>query len=275
MEKSPHVFLSREGADLFSSSRGSNRPLHPGSRPASGAASSRSCAPVRDPSISTRISNMAGSARRARPRRPCRRRDLDRLGPPASAGSGSAICRSSGRRRAGRRLLRLRRVRDWRRRIFHPGRRRPCDQRRLRIGHEACAGSGRRSRRTSPRSAAAAASSLAPPAGDGVSSFSAPGMIVVPPPRPAGWSPFMETNPHDPPPAPCPAHPARPLARLSCWEYGHETVARIAYLNVSPRTRAEIDRLLRACRRLLDTPTCPARTIARRASGRHQDAWRS
>jgi nuclease S1 len=44
------------------------------------------------------------------------------------------------------------------------------------------------------------------------------------------------------------------------WEYGHETVARIAYLNVNPGTRAEIDRLLRQAR-LLDTPTCPARTI--------------
>jgi hypothetical protein len=44
------------------------------------------------------------------------------------------------------------------------------------------------------------------------------------------------------------------------WEYGHETVGRIAYLNVSPSTRAEIDRLLRQGR-LLDTPTCSVRTI--------------
>lgn len=44
------------------------------------------------------------------------------------------------------------------------------------------------------------------------------------------------------------------------WEYGHETVGRIAYLNVSPATRAEIDRLLRQGR-LLDTPTCSVRTI--------------
>lgn len=44
------------------------------------------------------------------------------------------------------------------------------------------------------------------------------------------------------------------------WEYGHETVARIAWLNVDPHTRAEISRLLRQSR-LLDTPTCPARTI--------------
>jgi hypothetical protein len=51
-----------------------------------------------------------------------------------------------------------------------------------------------------------------------------------------------------------------PSPALAWWEYGHETVARIAYLNASPRTRAEIDRLLRQAR-LLDTPTCPARTI--------------
>ncbi len=45
------------------------------------------------------------------------------------------------------------------------------------------------------------------------------------------------------------------------WEYGHETVARIAYLEVNPQTRAGIDRLLRQSK-LLDTPTCPAKTIA-------------
>jgi hypothetical protein len=44
------------------------------------------------------------------------------------------------------------------------------------------------------------------------------------------------------------------------WEYGHESVATIAYLKVGPRTRVEIGRLLRQSR-LLDTPTCPARTI--------------
>ncbi|URW74623.1 S1/P1 nuclease [Sphingomonas donggukensis] len=44
------------------------------------------------------------------------------------------------------------------------------------------------------------------------------------------------------------------------WEYGHETVASIAYRNVSPATRAKIDALLRQSR-LLETPTCPARTI--------------
>lgn len=44
------------------------------------------------------------------------------------------------------------------------------------------------------------------------------------------------------------------------WEYGHETVARIALLNVKPSTRAAIDRLL-ARQALLETPTCPARTL--------------
>jgi S1/P1 Nuclease len=51
-----------------------------------------------------------------------------------------------------------------------------------------------------------------------------------------------------------------PTPALAWWEYGHETVAAIAWLNLNPRTRAEIDRLLRQSR-LLDTPTCPARTI--------------
>jgi len=51
-----------------------------------------------------------------------------------------------------------------------------------------------------------------------------------------------------------------PSPALAWWEYGHETVATIAWLEVNPRTRAEIDRLLRQSR-LLDTPTCPARTI--------------
>lgn len=51
-----------------------------------------------------------------------------------------------------------------------------------------------------------------------------------------------------------------PSPAAAWWEYGHETVATIAWLNISPRTRIEIDRLLRQAR-LLDTPTCPARTI--------------
>lgn len=44
------------------------------------------------------------------------------------------------------------------------------------------------------------------------------------------------------------------------WEYGHETVAAIAYRNVTPEVRAEIRKLL-AHQALLETPTCPARTI--------------
>ncbi|MEG3089053.1 S1/P1 nuclease [Sphingomonas sp. PB4P5] len=44
------------------------------------------------------------------------------------------------------------------------------------------------------------------------------------------------------------------------WEYGHETVASIAYRNVPPATRGKIDALLRQ-QKLLETPTCPARTI--------------
>ena len=44
------------------------------------------------------------------------------------------------------------------------------------------------------------------------------------------------------------------------WEYGHETVATIASLNVKPATKREIQRLL-ARSALLDTPTCAARTI--------------
>jgi hypothetical protein len=44
------------------------------------------------------------------------------------------------------------------------------------------------------------------------------------------------------------------------WEYGHETVAKIAYANVRPATRAAIRRLL-AKQALLGTPECPAGTI--------------
>ncbi len=44
------------------------------------------------------------------------------------------------------------------------------------------------------------------------------------------------------------------------WEYGHETVARIAYDNVRPQTRADIRRLL-AKGALLETPDCPVATI--------------
>ena len=51
-----------------------------------------------------------------------------------------------------------------------------------------------------------------------------------------------------------------PSPAFAWWEYGHETVARIALLNVRPQTRIAIRRLL-ARSALLDTPTCPARTI--------------
>ncbi len=44
------------------------------------------------------------------------------------------------------------------------------------------------------------------------------------------------------------------------WEYGHQTVAAIAYANVKPRTKAAIRRIL-AQQALLDTPQCPAGTI--------------
>lgn len=44
------------------------------------------------------------------------------------------------------------------------------------------------------------------------------------------------------------------------WEYGHQTIATIAYKNVKPETRRAIDRLLRQ-QGLLETPTCPAKTL--------------
>ena len=44
------------------------------------------------------------------------------------------------------------------------------------------------------------------------------------------------------------------------WEYGHETVARIAFESVRPATRAAIRQLL-AKGRLLETPECPVATI--------------
>jgi hypothetical protein len=51
-----------------------------------------------------------------------------------------------------------------------------------------------------------------------------------------------------------------PTPAFAWWEYGHETVARIAWIEVTPHTRAEISRLM-ARSRLLETPECPARTI--------------
>jgi hypothetical protein len=45
------------------------------------------------------------------------------------------------------------------------------------------------------------------------------------------------------------------------WEYGHETIARIAYANVRPATRTAIRRVL-ADQALLGSPECPARDVA-------------
>jgi hypothetical protein len=44
------------------------------------------------------------------------------------------------------------------------------------------------------------------------------------------------------------------------WEYGHETVARIAWMQMRPDTRARVAALLRQGR-LLETPECPVATI--------------
>jgi len=44
------------------------------------------------------------------------------------------------------------------------------------------------------------------------------------------------------------------------WEYGHESVARIAWLQMRPETRAKVAGLLRQGR-LLETPECPVATI--------------
>lgn len=55
-----------------------------------------------------------------------------------------------------------------------------------------------------------------------------------------------------------------PAPAFAWWEYGHETVARIAYLSAGPEARREIDRLLRQGS-LLETPTCSVRTIERAA----------
>ena len=44
------------------------------------------------------------------------------------------------------------------------------------------------------------------------------------------------------------------------WEYGHQTIARIAWANIRPATRAGILKLLRR-QALLDTPECKAGTL--------------
>lgn len=48
------------------------------------------------------------------------------------------------------------------------------------------------------------------------------------------------------------------------WEYGHYTVANIAYQTAKPATRAAVDRLLRQSARL-ETPECRADTLAHAA----------
>jgi hypothetical protein len=51
---------------------------------------------------------------------------------------------------------------------------------------------------------------------------------------------------------------------LAYWEFGHETVARIAMANIKPSTRAHVLALLRQSA-LLNTPECPASTPAEAA----------
>jgi len=51
-----------------------------------------------------------------------------------------------------------------------------------------------------------------------------------------------------------------PAPSLAWWEYGHQTVGRIAWMEIAPRTRAELRRLM-ASAPLLETPTCSVRTI--------------
>jgi nuclease S1 len=51
-----------------------------------------------------------------------------------------------------------------------------------------------------------------------------------------------------------------PAPASAWWEYGHESVASVAALEVKPATRAAIRRLI-AHSRELETPTCPIRTI--------------
>jgi hypothetical protein len=51
-----------------------------------------------------------------------------------------------------------------------------------------------------------------------------------------------------------------PAPAAAWWEYGHETVATIAEMNLTPGARREMRSLL-ARSHLLETPTCPARTL--------------
>jgi hypothetical protein len=51
-----------------------------------------------------------------------------------------------------------------------------------------------------------------------------------------------------------------PAQASAWWEYGHQVIARIGVAQAKPQTRAAVVRLLGQAR-LLDTPTCPARTV--------------
>jgi S1/P1 Nuclease len=52
-----------------------------------------------------------------------------------------------------------------------------------------------------------------------------------------------------------------PAPAAAWWEYGHTTIADIAMAEAKPQTRAAIRRLV-AQSRLLETPTCPVRSLA-------------
>lgn len=55
-----------------------------------------------------------------------------------------------------------------------------------------------------------------------------------------------------------------PAPAQAWWDYGHETVASIAWRNMTPKARAAADALMRQGR-LLETPNCPVRTIEQAA----------
>jgi hypothetical protein len=51
-----------------------------------------------------------------------------------------------------------------------------------------------------------------------------------------------------------------PASAQAWWDYGHKTIASIAWAEVKPATRTRL-RALMAQSKLLDTPKCPARTL--------------
>lgn len=57
---------------------------------------------------------------------------------------------------------------------------------------------------------------------------------------------------------------ALPAPAAAWWEYGHQTIASIAAAETKPATRREIARLLSRAS-LIETPTCPTRTIEQAA----------